>query len=1578
MKKNFYLIIVLTFCVFFVQANTQSVLWSETFEGDWTANWHADAGTWEVGIPTSGPNSAFTGDKCAATVLGGNYSEPVATRLIRHTSFVVPAASENPRLRFWYWFSFSNSDWGQVQIKVNDGAWESISIRMNNYGSNAWSYGSVDISAYAGLTVQIAFNFHSENYLGGANDVSSGWYIDDVSLVTGPYVLNTLEDFESGFGDWSVDEGSWEVGIPASGPSNAHSGQNCVGTNLNGNYQEPADSRLVSPPFVVPAASENPRIRFWYWMSFSASDNGQVQIKTSDGGWESISIIMNNYGSKAWSYGSVDISAYSGSTVQIAFNFHSENYLGGAIDVSSGWYIDDVSLVTGPYVLNTPEDFESGFGDWSVDEGSWEVGIPASGPSKAHSGQNCVGTNLNGNYQEPADSRLVSPPFVVPAASENPGVQFWQWFSFGAADYGEVQIRINNNSWQPISSHIVNTSSGVWTPFYISLSAYAGSTVQIAFDFHSENYLGGSNDVSTGWYIDDIKIDFNSSLSSETDILTFSFGVPPQTGNASIDATIHTIDIEVEYGTVLTNLISTFTLSDGASTKVEDVVQESGVTANNFSSPVTYTVTAEDGTTVQDWVVTVTVAPNTKTEILEFGFGMPPQTGAASTDVTNRTIDIEVEYGTDLTSLVAEFTLSEGATSKVGDVVQESGVTANDFTSPVTYTVTAEDGTTIQDWIVTVTVAPNTETDILTYSFGIPPQTGAASIDEVNHTVDVEVESGTDLTALVATFTLSEGAKAEVGDVAQTSGTTSNDFTNPVTYTITAEDGTTKQDWIVTVTEAAVLSNETDILTFSFGIPPQTGAASIDEVNHTIDIEVEAGTDLTNLVSTFTLSDGATAEVGGVAQTSGTTSNNFSSPVTYIITAGDGTTEQDWIVTVTEAAVLSNETDILTYSFGIPPQTGAASIDEVNHTVDIEVESGTDLTNLVSTFTLSNGATAEVGGVAQTSGTTSNDFSSPVTYTITAENGTSTQDWVIAVTEAPALSNETNILNFSFGIPPQTGAASINAVNHTVDIEVESGTDLTAMIATFTLSSGATAGVGGVAQISETTSNDFSSPVTYTITAEDGTTTQDWLVTVTEAPALSDETNILTFSFGIPPQTGAASINAVNHTVVIEVESGTDLTSLVATFTLSSGATAEVGGVAQTSGTTSNDLSSPLTYLITAENGTTEQEWVVTVNEEVVLNSETDILTYSFGIPPQTGNATINFNFNSITIEVEYGTDLTNLIATYALSEGASAKVGDVVQESGVTANDFTNPLTITVTAEDGTTVQNWVVTVLVAPNTETEILEFSFGIPPQTGVASINSTARAIEIEVEYGTDLTDLVAEFLLSDGANVSIGDVVQESGVTTNDFTNPVTYKVTAEDGTTVQDWVVTVSVVPNTETEILEFGFGVPPQTGAAVINPDTRNITIEVESETDLTNLIATFTLSEGATAKIGDTMQESGVTSNDFSSPVVYKITAEDDIMSQEWTITVDRVTNINDISGKNFKIYPNPFSDYATVEFNNPNNKNHHLILYNILGEKVFEMNKITSEKVIIKRGSLVSGIYLLELKGEQNFNNQLIIVK
>jgi len=193
-------------------------------------------------------------------------------------------------------------------------------------------------------------------------------------------------------------------------------------------------------------------------------------------------------------------------------------------------------------------------------------------------------------------------------------------------------------------------------------------------------------------------------FSTETDILTYSF--PEQTGPATINPTAHTVNIEVGNGTVMTGLVATFTLSTGADAAIAAVPQVSGTTANNFTAPVTYTITAEDGTTTQDWVVTVTEAVvNTETDFLTFGFD--EQTGAATIDATAHTIAVEINQCADITTLTADFTLSFGADAEIATVAQTSGVTVNDFTAALTYTITAEDGTTTQNWVVTVTQIPS-------------------------------------------------------------------------------------------------------------------------------------------------------------------------------------------------------------------------------------------------------------------------------------------------------------------------------------------------------------------------------------------------------------------------------------------------------------------------------------------------------------------------------------------------------------------------------------------------------------------------------------------------------------------------------------------------------------------------------------------------------------------------------------------------------------------------------------------------------------------------------------------------------
>jgi hypothetical protein len=106
-----------------------------------------------------------------------------------------------------------------------------------------------------------------------------------------------------------------------------------------------------------------------------------------------------------------------------------------------------------------------------------------------------------------------------------------------------------------------------------------------------------------------------------------------------------------------------------------------------------------------------TIPPDMATSFTSYQFEASNNTELSSDvtgiiDIVKHTISLTVPYDTDITSLVATFTLPDNATAKIGTTSQESGVTANDFTKPVIYTITAKGEEYLtQDWIVTVIFA---------------------------------------------------------------------------------------------------------------------------------------------------------------------------------------------------------------------------------------------------------------------------------------------------------------------------------------------------------------------------------------------------------------------------------------------------------------------------------------------------------------------------------------------------------------------------------------------------------------------------------------------------------------------------------------------------------------------------------------------------------------------------------------------------------------------------------------------------------------------------------------------------------
>lgn len=158
-------------------------------------------------------------------------------------------------------------------------------------------------------------------------------------------------------------------------------------------------------------------------------------------------------------------------------------------------------------------------------------------------------------------------------------------------------------------------------------------------------------------------------------------------------------------------------------------------------------------------------------------------------------------------------------------------------------------------------------------------------------------------------------------------------------------------------------STLTDILTFT--LEEQTGSATINTTNHTVSIETAYGTDVTGLTPTITMDYGAT-----INPTSGS-SQNFTNPVTYTVTALDGETTQEWVVTVTVD--------------DLPPVVPTVSTTEV-----------TSIGN--TTATSGGNVTSDGGGTVSTRGVCWNTATNPTTANDSTKNGTGTGEFTSSLT----------------------------------------------------------------------------------------------------------------------------------------------------------------------------------------------------------------------------------------------------------------------------------------------------------------------------------------------------------------------------------------------------------------------------------------------------------------------------------------------------------------------------------------------------------------------------------------------------
>ena len=309
---------------------------------------------------------------------------------------------------------------------------------------------------------------------------------------------------------------------------------------------------------------------------------------------------------------------------------------------------------------------------------------------------------------------------------------------------------------------------------------------------------------------------------------------------------------------------------------------------------------------------------NNVATIDSFSLTAPVTAAGTVTDgaVTDGAVNITVPNGTTVTSMTPNITLTDAKAS-----VSPASGTAQNFTSPVTYTVTAENGRTTKTYTVTVTVVP-ADTHMVTYALTNLTATGQPA--SVTHSAVLNATLTADSgCTLPATITVTMGGSP------LTNGYTYNKTTGAVSISSVTGD--------VVITAAGVLTPTTDAET-----PSITNDLNTNEVVYTV------GGTATALDATATVSDGGTVSYDWYSNTTnatGGTKLNVTTATYMPSTASAGTTYYYCVVTNTNSSATGDKTATTTSSIAkitVNNKINAAaptidtnlSTDEVTYTVN--------------------------------------------------------------------------------------------------------------------------------------------------------------------------------------------------------------------------------------------------------------------------------------------------------------------------------------------------------------------------------------------------------------------------------------------------------------------------------------------------------------------------------------------------------------------------------------------------------------------------------------------------------------------
>jgi len=583
-----------------------------------------------------------------------------------------------------------------------------------------------------------------------------------------------------------------------------------------------------------------------------------------------------------------------------------------------------------------------------------------------------------------------------------------------------------------------------------------------------------------------------------------------------------TVGTTTTYTTTVSNatasVMVTPTAEDALATiKVNGTAVTSGSASGSIAlavgdNTINTVVTAEDGITTHTYSIIVTRISN---NALLSTIKLTP----ASTLTNTGTVGTTTTYTTSVSNATASVTVTPTtqdatATIKVNGIAVTSGTASGSIAlavgnNTINTVVTAQDGTTTHTYSIIVTRAPSSNAALSVIK--LTPASTLTNTGTVGSTTTYTTTVSNTTTSVKVTPTAQDAnATIKVNGTTVTSGTASGSIAlavgdNTINTVVTAQDGTTTHTYSIIVTR---VSNNALLSTIQ--LTPASALTNTGTVGTTTTYTTTVGSATASVKVTPTAQNAdATITVNGVAVASGTASGSIalaigSNTINTVVTAQDGTTTHTYSIVVTR---LSN--NALLSTIQLTPSSTLTNTGTVGSTTTYTTSASNAATSVTVTPTAQDvNATIKVNGITVTSGSASGGIAlgtegstTTITTVVTAQDGTTTHTYSIAVTRAPS----SDALLSTIKLTPTSTLTNTGTVRNVTTYTTSVSNATTSVTVTPTTQDpNATVTVNGTPVTSGTPSGSIAlavgdNTINTTVTAQDGVTGHIYSITITRA-----------------------------------------------------------------------------------------------------------------------------------------------------------------------------------------------------------------------------------------------------------------------------------------------------------------------------------------------------------------------------------------------------------------------------------------------------------------------------------------------